>query len=1642
MNLSDLKNRIDGLVKSAKEADDFVRRNQRKAMDEGARKLRELPQQFGVVADWVRENNAPTPTLNSPVYRVAEKTIPFQQLRFTQETVKPFAQATYNNIIPQGIGNVGVGIADRNPIKIVEGAGRMGLGALSLYGVGKLTPGTLAVTGVLGAGIGGGMAAYNGTDISEGASSGFYGALSRASSIAGVGSITNPIQTALTQNVGAIANNPIVARIVQGLTGAGLSVPEGYLMNKAAGKETYDKTDLAFDIGAGFLLPAMQRPISAAEKEQFRQGLQAIGAEGGFVGKSDSAYQGGHKAPVNDGYSAPAYDLTGGGSIYPADIYTDPKAFQYYGDLSSMDAVRMSQKSLDTLRKLKSNPDAEITIYRAVPKNIKDGDINPGDWVTINKDYAIDHGRRQFNGGKILTKTVKAKEIFTDGNSIHEFGYDPNPLRNTGEGGFIRLGDKKIPTELKDFAPDSRPRHQADIEELINAGDVKGAQQIVKDLPPSDQYKQSMENLLSAMQQTRKYTRMSEGIYRRVDDVQVQSAKPKSGIIRNPNIQIAKDAPQVQVAPPKAITMPGSNVAIAEQSIIEQAMRDNNYDEVVTRLAKIDDSDPYKQTVQKLMLALGKDKLVSDNITAVMRPQRQKLRTMNIEEIQDRLSKAMKDNDPENIAIWTAAKEQATKAGGRLQVPEGVGETQMAATINRNSDMMPSPTAIANSQPKPKPEWMQDLEFASGEGGFLRLGDSAPPKQKNIKIADPSAPKIVDQEFRTDKFSVSRAQEKTLKAIQKTLGLDTRDVRSFDEMTKMAGELGTDPRRLLKDIETGRITDKEIIALGQQINNSSNRINTLSKQLREDPNNAKIMAQLDAEETIINQAIKKRLQGGTEAGRAVVAFKLIAKNTLDPVYWLNKAQRQVGMDKQLKTDEITAIQDLIKQKDTVGLATYINGLGESNLREKITALWKAGLLTGLRTHEANIISNTAMGALETAKDIPATVFDIVRSGITGGQRTKAFGLNEITSQPSGALRGLKQAKDYLQTGVDPRDLEKAELPQKLRFGETWGGRIAQKFTDGVFGALGAEDKIFREAAFNRSLSEQLNVARINGGLNEDQLKELAANPPQDMLNRALGDALQATFNKDNKLADAVRAAKRNGGEGVAAAIDVTAPFVRTPTNVAEAMLDYSPAGFMKDVIKKVFNAKSVDDRRLAESFGRSTVGSTIIALGYMLAQNGMINGASSSSEAQRSQDNLERSPANSVMIGGQWRKLDRISPLGNLLILGAEAYKNGGDVTATIAGGARSLSEQSFLKGLSGALAGLADPERQAGKWLENLATSFVPTIVSDIARANDTTVRDTQDGLLSKIQNRIPGARNDLPERLDPLGQPMKERSGLQAIIDPFNSTEPSKDPLVNEFKRVGYNLNYVDNQLGGEKLPGNIQREYQKRAGQYIREMTPTIIDSNTYKGKNTDEQRDLIEKVVNKAKSKAREEIKSEIKSGKLQGAGLIPTASAEEDTQSTATYADAVDSGAKFDGLDTGLQDVDYEEDGQFKTLNLSKIPQIPEMTGEETVDKKLRSKFYGELTAYGNRIVKAVELKRLDAKTASIILDRIDSIKSKSGGGRKPKAITVKTSNPQSLPKITISNQKRNLRMPKLDKGISITRAKQSSVPQRLFTIKA
>jgi len=193
----------------------------------------------------------------------------------------------------------------------------------------------------------------------------------------------------------------------------------------------------------------------------------------------DVKYRGEHTAPDRNS-GDPLHNVTQ--SVYPENIYSS-NAARYYGDGRSDDSY-----VIGIIQGYRNTPNKKIKIYRSVPRQINEHrvselkklynyynkfgffpvgnkivhsyedkydhlgwdekqesvydaivsdikelssknkiKINSGDWVTINKQYALEHGHRALNNNfRIIEKTVKAKDLYTNGDSIHEWGYDPS----------------------------------------------------------------------------------------------------------------------------------------------------------------------------------------------------------------------------------------------------------------------------------------------------------------------------------------------------------------------------------------------------------------------------------------------------------------------------------------------------------------------------------------------------------------------------------------------------------------------------------------------------------------------------------------------------------------------------------------------------------------------------------------------------------------------------------------------------------------------------------------------------------------------------------------------------------------------------------------------------------------------------------------------------------------------------------------------------------------------------------------------------------------------------------------------------------------------------------------------------------------
>jgi hypothetical protein len=138
-----------------------------------------------------------------------------------------------------------------------------------------------------------------------------------------------------------------------------------------------------------------------------------------YKGKPSLNYQGSHKPMTVEGGASRLHDLTNG--TFDETIY-GKDALQNWGTGADM----MDRQTLSVFRQVRGKPDADITVYRAVPKGVKESKLSDGDWVTVNRNYAIEHGEGILEGNyKIISQKVKVKDLTTSADSINEQGYHP-----------------------------------------------------------------------------------------------------------------------------------------------------------------------------------------------------------------------------------------------------------------------------------------------------------------------------------------------------------------------------------------------------------------------------------------------------------------------------------------------------------------------------------------------------------------------------------------------------------------------------------------------------------------------------------------------------------------------------------------------------------------------------------------------------------------------------------------------------------------------------------------------------------------------------------------------------------------------------------------------------------------------------------------------------------------------------------------------------------------------------------------------------------------------------------------------------------------------------------------------------------------
>jgi len=754
-----------------------------------------------------------------------------------------------------------------------------------------------------------------------------------------------------------------------------------------------------------------------------------------------------------------------------------------------------------------------------------------------------------------------------------------------------------------------------------------------------------------------------------------------------------------------------------------------------------------------------------------------------------------------------------------------------------------------------------------------------------VRLTDPKQLSSLVDKVVTESQQVSRFIQKGKDVIKKTRGFITSAKEVIPDAERIAGQyipratdvLSIKAKNLIRD----DFVTAEKMALTGSDDNAVAVASELLKKYADDAAKATDPAQVSAlydKAAEIANTLAPKL---TEQGRAIQAASILGK--LTPEGQVRFAAREIqrynetapfakriaelsGEQARFITEEMKVVNGMAdgaeKAMKFQKLQNFIQDLVPTPLMKKVIAVWKAGLLTGIKTQGLNIFSNLFHGTSEIVKDIPASIVDSAAALFTG-KRTKVLTTKGVGS---GVAEGFEKGVRYFKTGFDERNIAAKLDYKRVNFGKGKVAKVFQAYTDTVFRFLGAQDQPFYYGALSRSLMDQALAQGKNAGFKGADLIKYANGvieaPTEQMIRYAVADATTAVFQNKTALGEAARTIQKIPGIG-----EIVLPFGRTPSAVAMQIINYSPVGIAKTIIENIGKGK-FDQRLFSQGLGRGLTGTGILAIGVEMAKKGLISlDYPIGDEREQELQKAEGVKNNAIKIGDKWRSPIILGPAGNILLVGGhfqKALEEAGSPTEALSqaliGGAKSFTEQTFLTGLQDAINAVTDPKRYAKTYLPNLIASSVPTIVSDVARASDPKERRAET-TPQRVQARIPGARRGLEPQVDILGRERESVGNpLEILIDPSRPSPDIGTPVTTELRRLmdaGFRVSPTT--LGDRKGFKGLTQEENTRmwsfAGQIVSDKLESLFSREDYQSLSDDEKGKIIEKVTNQAKLNAR-------------------------------------------------------------------------------------------------------------------------------------------------------------------------------------------
>lgn len=649
-----------------------------------------------------------------------------------------------------------------------------------------------------------------------------------------------------------------------------------------------------------------------------------------------------------------------------------------------------------------------------------------------------------------------------------------------------------------------------------------------------------------------------------------------------------------------------------------------------------------------------------------------------------------------------------------------------------------------------------------------------------------------------------------------------RGVRSNEQTERTANLMGMTPEELIARRKGQAFNAEQALSARRVLVSSAENVWGLAKKVQ--TIDATDADKFEFRKAVnLHYAIQAQVSGMTaEAGRALQSFNIQATSQADKTRQIKEflGSMQSGVS-------IEHMAEAIATMDSAeGISKAIPKMLRATTKDMFLEAWINGLLSGPQTHVINTLSNSLNAVWQIPERFMASLIGRVMPGEQAIKEAEA--LHQAYGLIEGFKDGLKAGASALRNGVPSDEMSKIEnsryrsitsgnvrqLPaiKKLMPNALQEGGVAARAVDfmgdtiripGRF--LMAEDEVFKSVGYRMELRAQAFRTAMQEGLKGDdaakRMAQIMSDPEKFAPNvhlAAIDAARYQTFTSplESRLLGALSSSKNP-------VIRTIVPFVRTPTNIMKYAFERTPFAFASSKIREDVMAGGA---RRDLALARVSMGSMLMATATVMAAEGMITGGGPSDS--KLQANLRRQgwQPYSIKVGDKYVQYGRLEPLGMLFGMAADMSEISGLAgeelapeidslaSAIVMSIGKNVTSKTWLRGVSEAIEAMEDPDRYGNRYVQNYASSLIPTGVAQVERSINPEVEAVY-SMTDALKKRIPGLSDSMPKRRDLWGEPVTtqvsrgERSWAEtafSAISPIYVSEGKDSPIDKELTRL----------------------------------------------------------------------------------------------------------------------------------------------------------------------------------------------------------------------------------------------------------------